>query len=70
MRYSDENSTRNPAGCGYPRSAGKRNAADNLSRLQPHPAQQNRSLSKRDIQAGWDRLELLALSVCGRGLLR
>lgn len=49
--------------------AGQWHAADNLPGVQPHAAQQNGSLPIGDIQAGWDRLALLALCIFGGAVL-
>lgn len=51
-------------------SSHERNAADNLPRVQPHAQEQDGQVPVSDIQAGRDRLALLALSVERRGVSR
>lgn len=48
------------------RAAGTRNAADHMPRVQPAPAQEERSLPERDIRAGRGGLDVLALRAQGR----
>lgn len=43
------------------RAEGKRDAANDLPRMQRHAEEQNRSVPVGDVQAGRDRLALLAL---------
>ena len=48
----------NPSAARDQRSAGKRDAEDNMPGVQRGATEQDRSLPKRDVQAGRDRLAL------------
>ena len=56
-----ENIVRDFAAGGDIRPAAQRHAAHNLPRVQPITAEQDGSLPKRYVQAGWRGLALLAL---------
>lgn len=49
--------------------AADRKSANNLPGVQPHQAQEKRSMPFRDVQAGWGAVVLLALQFLGGGVL-
>ena len=52
------------------RQASERKPASALPGMQPTPSKEDGPVSIGDVPAGRDRVELLALSVSGRGVLR
>lgn len=61
MGGKNENQRGNPAIGGDRGQAAQRHGADHLSAVQRGAEEQDRPLPVRDVQAGWDRLALLAL---------
>lgn len=59
----------NPEGARDHREANAGNAADNLPAMFARAEEKNRSVPFGDVQAGWGAVALLALSVCGWGVL-
>lgn len=58
--FKDEISKRNSEQARDQRSADARHAENHMSEMQPAPEEKERSMPKRDVQAGRDRLALLA----------
>lgn len=52
------------------REAPARNAAHDLSGMQPGSKEENRPMPQRDVQGGWRAMELLALRMGGGRVLR
>lgn len=70
MRVRDEISKRDIARGGDNRSAAIGNGAHDLPGVQPPQAKQKGQVPFCDLQVGWRGLELLALQLSGRGILR
>lgn len=67
--FTNADSKRNSAGRRDNRSAGKRNATDDVSRVQRNTAEQDGQMPIGDVQAGRRGLELLALPMDGGAVL-